>query len=56
METASPMTGVSQRAMNIQMDTVSARQPNMQNKGLGNSAAQISLSLASAVLGVGPHQ
>ena len=43
METASPMMGVNQRAMNIQMDTVSARQLNMQNEGLGSGTEQIPL-------------
>jgi hypothetical protein len=59
MQTASPMMGVSQRAMNTQTDTVSARQANMQNEGLGSSAAQIPLSWkcclgcwASPIMGV----
>ena len=45
METAWPMMGVNQRAMNIQMDTVSARQLNVQNEGLGSCTEQLALVL-----------
>ena len=56
METVSPMMGVSQMAMNIQMDTVSARlDPTCIMKAWA-TALYRPLSLASAVLGVGPHQ
>lgn len=56
METASPMVGVGQRAMNIEMGIQSAPGNLTCRMTAWATVLHRSLSLASAVLGVAPHR